>query len=391
MITKRGICLKCGCSKPSLSKGPLTSCTCGKCDLGCVYCQAGNCLYCDKEFAETAIINSDKGDEKLFTFSCGSVECESKHQSLQLFNLKSINSPIPPLGRTLLHTSVSAGDCDLTWRLLLSGANPYVADCYGLTCINLATALSRSMESKYCENYKQICRILPRGDSESDLPPQPVLHRAVTAPSISGGYWEYSLACDDETIFDVPVLMRATSVKTGDGSSRSSNREMSMNMNSLQSQRPHLSSGMAILTPLSLARVTSQSDAGVLQLLLSDNKPLGADTLDSNNLKLDDFDSLVSLVAAMGISPANDNSDQTTCKQDNVITEVKLNETVNDEDDAGMALLELMRHTSNRDYVDCKSSAKAQQFSSVECVSCYASDVVYDCPNAECNGALCER
>mmetsp|Transcript_22103 Transcript_22103/g.37428 ORF Transcript_22103/g.37428 Transcript_22103/m.37428 type:complete len:1161 (-) Transcript_22103:641-4123(-) len=395
MISNRGICLRCDCVRHSPSKDSLTSCTCEKCGLGCVYCSVGNCYICDEEFiaAANSSENVDKESlqsQNLLSFSCGSVDCVVKCKGMQLLNLKSINAPIPPLDRTLLHTSVSAGDCDLTWKLLLSGANPYLVDNNGLSCIDLATALSRSTESKYRENYDHICRILPKDNYRGDLPPLPVLQRAVTAPLSCRGGWGNFDVSDDEQSIDVPVLVRAISAKTNNGGRR--NPTSTVTNSSLSSQKPNLSSGKEILTPLSLARVTSQSDAGALQLLLSDDheQQLEAEMSRSKQVVPDDLDSLIALVATMGESLGDEDNNGKKSPQD-VKSEVVLSETVDDEADVGLALMKLMRDTSNRDDVGAEESRKSQIFSLMECVSCYDTDVVYCCPNAQCNGALCER
>jgi len=355
----------------------------------------GNCYICDEEFiaAANSSENVDKESlqsQNLLSFSCGSVDCVVKCKGMQLLNLKSINAPIPPLDRTLLHTSVSAGDCDLTWKLLLSGANPYLVDNNGLSCIDLATALSRSTESKYRENYDHICRILPKDNYRGDLPPLPVLQRAVTAPLSCRGGWGNFDVSDDEQSIDVPVLVRAISAKTNNGGRR--NPTSTVTNSSLSSQKPNLSSGKEILTPLSLARVTSQSDAGALQLLLSDDheQQLEAEMSRSKQVVPDDLDSLIALVATMGESLGDEDNNGKKSPQD-VKSEVVLSETVDDEADVGLALMKLMRDTSNRDDVGAEESRKSQIFSLMECVSCYDTDVVYCCPNAQCNGALCER
>jgi hypothetical protein len=164
-------CLRCSChgqiihsTDPSSSFSPITiqsNCLCLCChskDSNCVYCAIDQCIECHHKY----LVQLD--DNNNYYFSCPTHCHHQKSAFSDNFNSLSrhrINRRIPPSYKTLLHSSVLAGDPDLTWDLLLKGANPFVCDATGVTPIDLAKLL-RVGKIQTSANERKIFEILPK-------------------------------------------------------------------------------------------------------------------------------------------------------------------------------------------------------------------------------------
>lgn len=177
-------CLRCSCvgSLNLIEQSIHSNCICLCChlvDSHCVYFSVDQCIECHEKYT----LHVDKGDNDSLQsssslscyFSCSKHCHHQKSDFSDNFNSLSchrINRRIPPSYKTLLHSSVLAGDADLTWDLLLKGANPFICDASGVTPIDLARLL-RSVKIQPTLNENKIFEILPKisyPDSTIELP-----------------------------------------------------------------------------------------------------------------------------------------------------------------------------------------------------------------------------
>ena len=374
-----------------------------ECSSGCVFCPVRHCFTCDSPFVAHSLAHLSSHypphSHTQVVFTCGNAECKEKHDPLYIRN---VNTPIPPLNRTLLHTTISAGDCELTWKLLLCGANPCLADRWGVDCVDLVSALCRqgTSASKLRENYNRIYKMLPTRSTieggSGKLPHDeiPTMIRAISAPLSYKLHGEnVSKSNEIEDAFFLPEkLVRAHSdmeVEQPVLQQRGDTYHFYFDDTAdptLFAQQPSLLSGRALLTPLTLVRATSESDAGTLR-----ENPCSND----KNMKLEvvmgydslNFDGLVELLAPtcfFDCSNVNHESDT-------------YSNLVNGSNNSPPLDEEMVRLLTENDTRGCEDNAAdikdAFQESSpaIECVSCYDQDVVYRCPSTRCRGALCER
>jgi hypothetical protein len=164
-------CLRCSCvGHLNISDQVIqSSCVCLCCHLAdsqCVYCGIDQCIECHEKYI-LHIENADGADNghlQSCYFSCSKHCHHQKSAFSDNFNSLSrhrINRRIPPSYKTLLHSSVLANDPDLTWDLLLKGANPFICDATGITPIDLAKLL-RSVKIMPTSNEQKIFNILPK-------------------------------------------------------------------------------------------------------------------------------------------------------------------------------------------------------------------------------------
>jgi hypothetical protein len=168
-------CLRCSCvGYLNLSEKIIQSnCVCLCChlvDSQCVYCGIDQCIECQEKYTlHVENQNAGKGDNGHLQssscyFSCSKHCHHQKSDFSDNFNSLSryrINRRIPPSYKTLLHSSILAGDPDLTWDLLLKGANPFICDASGVTPIDLAKLLI-SVKIQPTSNERKIFDILPK-------------------------------------------------------------------------------------------------------------------------------------------------------------------------------------------------------------------------------------
>lgn len=382
-----GKCLRCGCGSGSGGGGDQSlpsSC------VVCVFCNVDICFTCGKKYTLQQKKLDCTGTPTEPVFSCGTASCEEAKRTSggEQLQLKCVNTPIPPLNRTLLHTTILSGDCELTWKLLQCGANPYLSDSLNMNCIDLATNLCQNKMSKLQKNYQQLVSMLPKeNDSKSHLIfPIPDLKRAGTAPSVVSTSWGKE-GNSDEDLYDpskkeipfIPTLARTrTTFLTESLSLRQRHMEEQGHYyhRPYLKQQPHLASGSELFTPLSLMRVTSDSDADA-SLLTQQSTPY-AKVIDQGVFVKrdlsDDLDTLISLL------------DETAGGAVTSFTDTF------GEDDGGKATFEqLVKDSEHCDTLENEATDLKQAASLLECVSCFESEVVYSCSNSKCNGALCER
>jgi hypothetical protein len=166
-------CLRCSChghltissSSTNNSSTALiiqSNCSCLCChhsDSNCVYCAIDQCIECHQKY----LLQFDEKEQNYY-FSCFNHCHHQKYAFSYNFNSLSrhrINRRIPPSYKTLLHSSILAGDPDLTWDLLQKGANPFICDASGITAIDLAKIL-RQGKIQTSLNEKKIFEILPK-------------------------------------------------------------------------------------------------------------------------------------------------------------------------------------------------------------------------------------
>jgi hypothetical protein len=363
-------------------------------------------------------------------FSCGNATCEEANAAecaVQL-QLKHVNTPIPPMNRTLLHTTITAGDCELTWQLLQCGANPYLSDSLNMNCIELARCLSQNSTSKLHPSYQRICFMLPKHDTgHAAMPPLPALQRALTAPPANtplsslvhtdtpkGDTLPLTAETSEEELPSPPRLARSRTVATHTLRSPSSTlalpahgypfmHHLSLAERAASHSRPppaelvrtpSLGSGAELFTPLSLLRVTSDSDADCSRHLIS--RPDTCDTGEETS-SVSALSALVARVAAMG-SEGSLPSLSTALLVDEGGEGGGGGEEEGERERAD--LLQLLQQAEKHDKAENTGSVGAgvgvltcslAPVASAECVSCYEPAAAFCCAQPRCNGALCER
>ena len=177
-------CFRCGCSRSKAREcHDNAACSCVECaeNSGCIYCNIDECYVCGEKK------QLEQNDDK-FYFVC-SPSCSQEHSVVTKPRhalWKSVNVQSSPLNRTILHSAVLAGDCELTWTILLHGANPFLRDILGLSPIDLATSLtvssprvSKGMGGALPSPHEAIVRMLPKSSVSctllANVPPPPSL------------------------------------------------------------------------------------------------------------------------------------------------------------------------------------------------------------------------
>jgi hypothetical protein len=398
-------------------------CQCQTCTSGCCYQNINMCKICDSLYR----LQWDETQQKCVYLCPNYCPIQLNSKRLTPINSTNVNVALPPWNRTLLHSAVQTCDVELIWELLLKGANPFAKDYRGITPMEIAYAMNRTLSasSKWSETgqskkqnlerLQQILRIFP----EYKPPSSPIFMQPTLAKrNFSEGTHHISKSDATGTTNSFPLPPDIVRSVTSPGRStapgnieffnpppppeanppvaeKSAPADASGHLNSLEE-------GTQLYTPLTLIRLTSEGDGVAATVALSEEEEIddlgfslfGDDGPSSNEL-------LSSSLADLSISepaPTNDSNQSAPVPSD---SETKAEVEVSEKPkppaigDIPNSLLdwkirELKLAISLETDIESKVSFKEGIYVCTACMEeINASSLGYSCPILGCDGTLC--